>query len=315
MRAVAVHQFKEPPVALELPAPTAGEGEVVVRLAAAGMNPFDAKIADGIFAGHRPHVFPLVLGVDGAGIVESVAPGVARLAVGDTVFGSFLHDPVGRGTYAEAVVIPEGQTVVRLPSGIDPVVAASLPTAGMTALVGLDALRVPRGGSVIVVGASGGVGSFAIPLAVARGLRPIAVARADSHERLRRLGAEPVDATDPRVGDRVKSLAPGGADGLLDLASDATRFPAFAALVRTGGRAASTTYATRAESAPPGVTVLNIEMKPRPGLLEQLAAEIVAGRLRPSVESVITLDEAPAALAALRAGKGRGKTVIRLASR
>ena len=315
MRAVAVLRFKDPPAPMDVPEPVAGPGEVLVRLAAAGMNPFDAKIADGIFAGHRPHVFPLVLGVDGAGRVEAVGAGVTRFRPGDPLFGSFLHNPVGRGTYAEAVVIPERQAVARLPEGIDPVTGAALPTAGMTALDALDRLGVPPGGSVLIVGASGGVGSFAIPLAVARGVRPVVVGRAESHPRLRRLGAADLfDPALPDLMDRLRSAAVGGFGGLLDLSSDGPAFARYAGLVRPGAVAATTTYVADPAAVSGGVTAVNIEMKPHTAALERLAAEVVARRLTPSVERVVPLDGAPAALADIRAGRGSGKTVIRLGS-
>ncbi|HTW54964.1 MAG TPA: NADP-dependent oxidoreductase [Thermoplasmata archaeon] len=314
MRAVAVREFQGTPASMDVPEPTAGPGELRVRLTAAGMNPFDAKIADGIFAGHRPHVFPLILGVDGAGTVEAVGPGVDRYRPGDRLFGSFLHNPVGRGTYAEAVVVPERQALARRPDGIDPVVAASLPTAGLTGLTALDALAVPAGATLLIVGASGGVGSFAIPLAAARGVRPIAVGRVDAHPRLLRLGAaEAIDVAAADLLERLRAAAPGGFGGLLDLASDKTRFAGLAALVRPGGTAATTTFVADAATAPPGVAVLNVDMKPTSAGLERLAAELTTGRLTPTPPRVISLDEAPAALAALRAGRGDGKTVIRLA--
>lgn len=297
---------------MDLPDPVAGVGELVVRLGAAGMNPFDAKIADGIFAGHRPHVFPLVLGVDGAGTVEAVGSGVRRFRVGDRLFGSFLHDPVGRGTYAEAVVIPEGQAVTRLPDGVDPIVGAALPTAGMTAVEALERLNVRPGGRLLIVGASGGVGAFAVPLALAGGAQVIAVGRPDAQARLRRIGAsDVVDPASVDLVDRLRSVAPTGFEGLLDLASDGPRFAALAGLVRPGATAATTTFVADPKTAPTGVTVVNLNMQPHSALLDRLAAEVAAGRVPSPVERVVSLEEAPTALAEIRAGRGAGKTVVR----
>jgi NADPH:quinone reductase-like Zn-dependent oxidoreductase len=115
MRAVAVSRFHAPPERMDLPAPPAGRGELLVRVAFAGMNPLDWKIGEGFYEGSRPHLFPLILGVDAAGTVEAVGATVARFRVGDPVFGQFLHSPVGTGTYAELTPVPEGIGIARVP--------------------------------------------------------------------------------------------------------------------------------------------------------------------------------------------------------
>src|SRR5579863_2950848 len=107
MRAIAVRQLGEVPEMMDLPKPTPGPGEILVKLRAAGVNPFDWKIIDGVAEAGRPHVFPLILGVDGAGTIEAVGSEVKTFAVGDGVYGQFLHSPVGIGTYAEYVIAPE----------------------------------------------------------------------------------------------------------------------------------------------------------------------------------------------------------------
>jgi NADPH:quinone reductase len=97
MRAVAVRSFKTKPEFMDLPTPEANNDEILVRLSAAGMNPFDWKISDGRFVGQMPNTFPLVMGFDGAGVIEAIGPGVRRFKKGDGVFGQFLADAASGG--------------------------------------------------------------------------------------------------------------------------------------------------------------------------------------------------------------------------
>jgi len=312
MRAVAVPRFRVPAELVEIPEPGAGPGEILVRVEFAGINPFDWKISDGIFEGRRPHVFPLVLGVDGAGTVDAVGSGVTRFQTGDRVLGQFLHDPVGTGTYVEVTPVPEALGVVRLPPSLTFPEASALPTSGMTALEGLDVLALPSDSSLVIVGASGGVGSFATELAASRGIRVTAVARARSAARLRSLGA--AEVIDPTSEDAPSSLArshPRGVDGVLDAMSDGPGFARYVALVRRGGVAVTTTFAADAETlATPGIRVVNLNLQPRADLLGRLVKEVVDHGLRVPVEQQVPLPNAPSALSELKAGRGHGKTVV-----
>ncbi len=307
MRAAAVRKFRAPVEVLDLPAPPPEAGEVEVRIEAAGMNPFDWKIADGGLEG-RPHVFPLVLGVDGCGVVERVGAGVRGFRAGDRVVGSFLHDPVGVGTYAERSRVPERNALVRVPESVAPDAAAALPTAGMTALQALDSLAIAPGGHLLIVGASGGVGSFAVQLAHARGLLVTAVARAASHERLRSLGAR--DTLEPIPGGPDgRTQPPNGVafEGLLDLVSDRNGYARWCAWLRPGAAAASSVGAAHPL---PGLRPVAIDMQPSARDLGRLLAEVEAGRLAPAIERRIRLEQVPAAIAESRAGRSSGKTVI-----
>jgi NADPH:quinone reductase len=309
MRAVAVRALGGPPELLDAPMPSPAPGEVRVRLEAAGVNPFDWKIADGVLRG-RPHQFPLVLGVDGAGVVDALGPRSGKFRVGDRIFGSFLHDPVGVGTYAEYATVPESNAVIRVPEGLSSEVAATLPTSGMTAAEALEQLRVPRGGSLVVVGASGGVGSLVVPLARAAGLRVVAIARPTSHARLVELGAErAVDASGPDPIAEVRAALPSGADALLDLMSDAAGFARWSGVVRPGGAVATTLNAAAPSSA---IRTMNVNLAPRADLLERLTKAIADGQLRPPAATVVDLAAAPGVVAVGRTGRLAGKTVIRL---
>ena len=134
MTAVAVDRFGAEPRVQKVPVPMPSPGEIRVRLRSASLNPVDWNIANGLAKDIAPHVFPLIPGYDGAGVVDSLGPGCKRFHLGDDVIGLFLSIPFGRGTYAEYVVVPESDPVIRIPKGIDPVDSAAVPTAGTTAL-------------------------------------------------------------------------------------------------------------------------------------------------------------------------------------
>jgi NADPH:quinone reductase-like Zn-dependent oxidoreductase len=312
MRAVAVARFRAPAELMELRAPGNAPNEMLVRVGFAGMNPLDWKIGDGFYDGSRPHVFPLVLGVDGAGTVEAVGANVTRFHVGDRVFGQFLHSPVGTGTYAELTTVPEGIAVARVPEALSMENASALPTAGMIALLCLDALALGPGATLVIVGASGGVGSFATEIAAARGIKVTAVARASSAARLRTMGAaEIVDASSENERATVLAAHASGVDGLLDAKSDNAGFTAWSAVVRRGGAAVITTHSADPEALRrAGVRGGNVDLEPTAELLKRLAREVVDRRLRVPLERRIHLGDAPAVLADLKAGRGSGKTVI-----
>ncbi|MGW4208187.1 NADP-dependent oxidoreductase [Lentzea sp. NPDC004789] len=168
MWAIAAADFGAQLELVELPEPQAGPNELKVRLFAASVNPFDRKVVDGMLRDSET-VFPLVPGTDGAGEV---------VGSGERIFGTFFHRPVGRGTYAEYVTVPAGNTLAPLPEDLDPAVAAALPTAGMTAWQLVEALGSAE--SVLIIGPNGGVGSFAVQIARAAGKRVIPVGRGDS---------------------------------------------------------------------------------------------------------------------------------------
>jgi NADPH:quinone reductase-like Zn-dependent oxidoreductase len=303
VRAVAVSKFGGTPELVDIPQPTAGPGEVLVKLAAAGVNPFDWMLD-----GKAPHVFPLVLGIDGAGTVAAVGSGVTRFAVGDAVYGQFFHRPVGTGTYAEYVTVPAGQTIAAAPSSVSAAAAAAVPTSGATGLALVEEVGAGPGQRLLIVGATGGVGSFATQLAAARGAHVIATARGNAVGRIRDLGA--AETIDHRAGPIADQL-PDGVDALIDVVSDASAFAANAALVRPGGVAVTTVFAADPEAlAERQVRGVNLNAAPSPETLDLLAAEIDAGRLRIPVGTEVPLAEAPAAVALSRSGRAAGKIVI-----
>jgi len=316
VRAIAVNKIGDIPELMDLPAPRPAPREIAVRLEAASLNPIDAGIAAGYFEGRMPHVYPLVLGVDGAGRVTEVGEGVRGFEPGDLVHGQFLCAPLGRGTFAEYAVMPEfpdDGALLRVPDGVSAEVAAALPTAGMTALGALDTIGPRPGRSILIVGATGGVGVFAVQLAARHGAEVIATARYEADAWIRGLGAtHTVDYTAGGVAEQVRETHPDGVDAVLDLTLDSARFAENAGLVRDGGAALSATFAATPELlASERISVVNFMMQDKPDLLARITAEVAAGRITVPVQQTITLDQVPDALARSASG-ARGKTTIRI---
>ncbi|MFF0740009.1 NADP-dependent oxidoreductase [Streptomyces sp. NPDC004111] len=312
MRALAVRAFRAAPELVEVPDPVVEPGRILVKVAAAGLNPVDWLIADGMLEGMAPHVFPLVLGRDFAGTVTEVGHGVTRFAVGDAVFGQACGAAIGQGSYAQYVSASEDAPLALAPTSVPLVRAAALPTAGMTATQILEALALPQGASLLLVGAAGGVGSCLTQLAAARGVRVLAAVRGPEHARMAGLGAAvTLDTVARDLAPAVRELHPDGVDALVDLASG-TRdgFAARAALVRPGGTALSSLHQEDPARAPRGVEVVGFEMSPRGDMLTDLARSVDGGRLRIVVEAEVPLEQGAAAVARNRAGGARGRTVI-----
>lgn len=179
----------------------------------------------------------------------------------------------------------------------------------------MEETGIAAGEKVLIVGASGGVGCFAVQLAAARGARVIATARPDATERLLSLGAaETVDYAQGSVAEQLPEIEPDGVDVLLDLVSDPEAFAANLELVRDGGRAMSIRYAAQAESLNSeriGVVNFNLREHSRaPSFLKDLAEAIDAGRLQVVIDAEMPLEKAPAAIASSGLGGARGKTVV-----
>jgi NADPH:quinone reductase-like Zn-dependent oxidoreductase len=314
MRAVAVSKAGDPPELMELPIPRPGPGEVLVELAAASLNPIDVGIAQGYFEDRMPHVYPIVLGVDGAGRVAEVGEGVRGPRVGDSVHGQFLRTPIGHGTFADYALVPEfpdSGALQRTPDGMPAGIAAALPTAGMTAVGVLEAIGLRAGQSILIVGAAGGVGVFAVQLAAAQGAQVLATARPDADRWIRQLGAtQTVDYTSGDVARQVRRAFPGGVDAVLDLTRDPDGFSQYAGLVRDGGAAASVSSTASPELlASERIAVSNFMMRDKPDLLARITAEAASGRITVPIQQAVPLDQVPGALARSAPG-ARGKTTV-----
>ena len=295
----------------EVPNPEVTEGTVLVRVKAAGLNAVDNALAAGMMAEMMPHEYPLVVGRDAAGVVEAVGEGVEGIAVGDEVLGHVLMaPPIQAGTIAEYAVLPAAAVVAK-PAGLDFVTAAAIPLAGAAAAQAVDAVDPQAGQTVLVNGADGGVGSYAVQLLAARGVTVIATGKPDSAERLRSLGATTViDHHTTDVAEQVRAAHPDGVDALVNVGGfDPTAVPLHA--VRSGGKLSTTTVEPDADTlSAAGVTSTMIMARPLREVVGPLVEQAAAGKLEVSVAEVLPFDQAADGLARLAAGKANGKLVV-----
>ncbi len=311
MRAIAEDKFHGPTSLQDLPVPEIDADQVLIRVRAAGVNPFDWKVADGALKDEMEHRFPLILGFDAAGVVERVGAAVTGLAEGDEVYGYLSKPVIGGGTYAEYVSAP-ATIVAKKPTSIGFAEAAALPMPGLTAMDLVDAVDPKDGESVLIVGATGGVGSYAIQLASRRGARVIATARRENEAFVRELGAsEVIDHTRGDLVDTVRAAYPGGMEAVIDVVSDRETVGRIAGLVKESGRLASSVYAADVgRLAERGVEATNIGTQADARRLEELSQMVDAGELSVRLERTFALEEAPEALEESRTGHVRGKIVL-----
>ncbi|QKG23919.1 NADP-dependent oxidoreductase [Actinomadura verrucosospora] len=313
MRAIIVEK-PGGPGALEIAevgAPDPGPGQVRIRVAAAAVNPVDAATRSGALAdaGLMPPIGsrgPIGIGWDVAGTVEAVGPDAARFAPGDAVIGLRDRLDVPLGAYADAIVL-DASAVARAPRSASAAEAATLPLNGLTASQALDLLDLPSGSTLLVTGAAGAVGGFAVELAVQRGLRVVAAAAASDEALVRGLGAEWFVPRGVHLGDAVRALVPGGADGALDAA-----LLSVAALdaVRSGGAFTAVAGGPAVPVPLRGIAVHNVWIKADGARLEELSALVDAGRLTLRVAGTFPLAEAVKAHERLEAGGLRGRLVL-----
>lgn len=287
------------------PTPKVGPDSVLVRVRAASVNPVDWKVRAGYLDGLMDTEFPVVPGWDVAGVVEKAGLDTPELQVGDEVYGYVRKDWMHGGTFAELVAAPV-RTLARKPASLSFEEAAAVPLAGLTAFQTLERTGVRDGQTVLVHAAAGGVGQFAVQLAVARGARVIGTASSGNHEYLRGLGAEPVAYGDGLV-ERVRALAPGGVDVVLDYGSDDLVATTRAVLADGGTVASIVDAAARDELGGHYVWV-----RPSSSDLATLGELIDAGAVRVDVAQVFDLADAAAAHEASQTGHVRGKVVVRV---
>jgi NADPH:quinone reductase len=312
MRAITVTEYGATPRVAEMPTPEPGRGQLLLKMRAAGMNPMDRMLASGDWK-PMPATFPMVLGADCAGVVETLGDGAARFSVGDDLFGQLLIAPLGStGTYAEYVAVAEDAPLARVPDGLDDLVAAALPTAGGAGLALIDLLEPLTEKTVLIVGAGGGVGSFATQFAVNAGGKVIANALDRDAERMRTYGAvETIDHTAVPLVDAVRQAHPDGIDALIDLVSDASGFAELASLVARGGSAVTTQYVADENAlGASGITGVNFALPSSSELFERIAEAVADGRIVVPPITRISLEEVPATLSSAQPRPASGKTVI-----
>jgi NADPH:quinone reductase-like Zn-dependent oxidoreductase len=309
MHTIAIDQFGQRPTLHELPVPRPGRGEVLLRVHAEGVNPVDWQVAEGWMRGNTEYHFPMVLGFDVAGVIEECGPGVEDFTAGDEVFGS--SGKLSEGTYAEYAVL-DARTIARMPETLSFEQAAAIPIAAHTAMQALDELQAQPGDVVLIIGASGGVGSFAVQMAAQRGCTVIATARREDASFVLSLGATAtIDYTNEDVVDAVRERFPIGIDVVLDVVSDREQLERIAGLLSAGGRIASTIGAVDDEALRRlAVQGRNVDARITRAGLERLAELFDSGRLHTPVTNTFPLVDAPDAIEQSETGHVRGKLVL-----
>ena len=314
MRALHVPAAGEQSLVGDLPTPTVTDGTVLVRVKAAGLNAFDNAVAAGMLAEMLPHEYPIVLGRDAAGIVEAVGDGVEHVAVGDEVFGHVLMaPPIHAGTLANFALLPAAAVALK-PKALDFQTAAALPLAGAAAVATIEAIDPKPGETVLVNGASGGVGSFVVQLLAARGVTVVATGTAEDVDRLRSLGAaEVIDYTAGAIAEQIRSTHPDGVDALVNLVGFTNEEVPIDA-VSKGGKVSSTTGVPDEDAlAAAGLTGGAVMAGPVREVIAPLAELAAAGTLKVDVTQVLPLDRAAEGLATIAAGQAHGKIVVTIA--
>lgn len=301
-RAWRIHGYGGPEVLRldEIPTPAPAARQVLVQVKAAGVNGFDWKLQAGYLQRAYPVQMPATLGLELAGIVVQAGPGAKSFQVGDRVMGA-----VGMGAYSDYAAVDES-TLCRIPDGLSDVAAASLPVAAQTAWQALRAAGEPRAGmKVLIHGASGGVGGFAVQFAKAAGATVAASASGRNREYLINLGADRVlDRHTEPFEQHVR-----GVDLVLDLVGGDLAARSFQVLA-PGGAVVSIAAFDVSAKAPSGFHGIFHSMRTDPVQLRQLAESVASGKLKTTIAEVFGLSRYPQAIEANKQGHAPGKIVL-----
>ena len=306
MKAARIHGYNTQPAIEEAATPSIGATEVLVRVAAAALNPLDVKMQQGLMHGFFPLDFPYTIGTDLAGTVEQVGPDVTGWRVGDLMVTR--TDPPRGGALATFVVVPAAY-LAKAPGSVSLAAAAGVPTAGGTAWQALfEVAGLEAGQTVLVHAGAGGVGSFAIQLARHVGARVVATASGDGIDIARRLGADQViDYRSERFEDKVSDV-----DVVLDTIGGDTQQRSFSVLRAGGYLAATASPPDEALAKAHGVSASFVFHQSEAARLSKLLGMINAGTLKVLVDREASLDGLADAFAYQASGRARGKIIVTL---
>jgi NADPH:quinone reductase-like Zn-dependent oxidoreductase len=311
MKAVRVHNYGGPEVLQfeDSPRPTPGSGELLIRVHAASVNPTDCKIRAGYMKDYIPLPLPFIPGWDVSGVVEAVGSGATTFKQGDEVYARPDVTAHGFGAYAEYVVVKEIETALK-PKSIDHVHAATIPVGAVTAWRALfDAAGLKEGQKILIHGAAGGVGSFAVQLAKWEGAYVIGTASTRNQAFLRQLGVdEPIDYEKTQFEDVVHDV-----DVVFDPIGGDTQKRSWKTLKRGGILVSIVGPPSEDEAAKHGVRSAFLSAQGGSPLLAELATLVDSGKIRPMVETVLPLSEARHAHELNETGHARGKIVLQVA--
>jgi len=307
MKAVVAHEYGAPEVLKleQVPRPQPNEDEALVRVIASGVNPADPLTLSGKYAREFGTHLPLIPGYEIAGIVEKTGANITKLKVGDAVYGY----PTFGGGWADYVTVKEWEVAAK-PKSLNFADAAAVPMGALTAWQALvDVAKLQPGQTILIHGGSGGVGSFAIQIAKARGARVIATASTANQDLLKQLGADvAVDYTKTKFEDVAKDV-----DAVLDPVGKETLARSYDVVKKGGIVISLVALPDRAELQKRGVHGAAMSVHPDAEDLTQIAHLIDHGKIKPVVTQVLPLSEAVAAQQQAATHHTRGKVVLRVA--
>ena len=291
----------------DAPRPEPNDGEVLIKVMAAGVNPIDAYIRQGLRVKSGSDNGPMIIGYDIAGVVEKVGAGIKTFKAGDAVYA---YLPVVRGGgYAEFAIAKEGEVSLK-PKNIDFEKAAAVPLAATTAWQALiDTAKLEQGQTVLIHGGSGGVGCFAVQIAKARGAKVMATASTANQELLKQLGVDqPIDYTKTKFEDVAKDV-----DVVLNCVRGDTLRPSYGVVKKGGIIVSITDEPDAAECAKHGIRGMRVVAHSDAKVLEELTKLIQANKITPIVSQIFPLSEAAKAHQHIETGHTRGKIVLKVA--
>jgi NADPH:quinone reductase-like Zn-dependent oxidoreductase len=313
MKAIVINDFggRDKLQLTDLPVPTVKEGEILVRVKAAGVNPVDWKIREGYIKDLFPYEFPIILGWDAAGIVEQTGPGVTRFKQGDEIFAYCRKPIVHGGAYAEYIALEEEHAALK-PKNISFEEAASIPLAALTAYQSLfDAARINPGETILIHAAAGGVGGFGVQLAKDHGAVVWATASGGNNKYVKDLGAsQVVDYTKEDFREAIRSQYPDGVDVVFDCVGGEVLRKS-AEIVKGGGRLV-TIVDDPTDLPRSDIQKEFVFVAPNSSQLTELARMVELGRLKTHLSQVFDFgaDEARKAHELSESGHTRGKMVL-----
>jgi 2-desacetyl-2-hydroxyethyl bacteriochlorophyllide A dehydrogenase len=309
MKAVVAHEYGAPEVLKleQVPRPEPKEDEALVRVIASGVNPADPLTLSGKYAREFGTHLPLIPGYEIAGIVEKTGSNVTKLKIGDAVYGY----PTFGGGWADFVTVKEWEVAVK-PKSLNFLEAAAVPMGALTAWQALvDVAKLKAGQTILIHGGSGGVGSFAVQIAKARGARVIATASTANQDLLKQLGADvAIDYTKTKFEDGARDV-----DAVLDPVGRETLARSYGVVKKGGIVMSLVARPDPVELKKRGIHGAAISVHPDAADLAEIAQLIDAGKIKPIVTEVLPLSEAIRAQQQAATHHTRGKVVLRIADK
>jgi NADPH:quinone reductase-like Zn-dependent oxidoreductase len=309
MKAIVIREYGGPEVLKyeDVPRPEPKEDQILVRVIAAGVNPVDGLIRSGMFAKREKAMFPMILGADIAGVVEKTGRNITKFEPGDPVF-AYATLKSGGG-YAEYALTTEREAAPK-PKVLIYVEAAAVPVVALTAWQALiDTAKLSAGQTVLIHGGSGGVGTFAIQIAKARGARVIATASTANQDLLKELGADvAIDYTKQKFEDVAKDV-----DVVLDSVGEDTLARSYAVVKKGGFIVSLVARPDRAELEKRGIRGAALNVEPNSDELAEIGNLIDEGKIKVIVSHTFPLSEAIKAQEQVATGHTRGKIVLKVA--